>query len=165
MAAMFLAPRLLKLIPAAMVALFFGIGTYFAMAVLNPDLLTITNNRLIIGPISASGMDAFRTAVSQWSHLELFNAKDFLMILVPFLTLAVLLSIDTLKTCVILDVMTQSRHNSNKELMGQGLGNIVSALAGGIPGSGTMGPTLVNLASGGQTRLSSVFAGVFAGLV
>jgi SulP family sulfate permease len=165
MAAMFLAPRFLKLIPAAMVALFFGIGAYFAMAVLNPDLLTITNNRLIIGPISASGMDAFRTAVSQWSHLELFNAKDFLMILVLFLTLAVLLSIDTLKTCVILDVMTQSRHNSNKELMGQGLGNIVSALAGGIPGSGTMGPTLVNLASGGQTRLSSVFAGVFAGVV
>ncbi len=165
MAAMLLAPRLLKLIPAAMVALFFGIGTYFAMAVLNPDLLTITNNRLIIGPISASGMDAFRTAVSQWSHLELFNAKDFLMILVPFLNLAVLLSMDTLKTCVILDVMTQSRHNSNKELMGQGLGNIVSALAGGIPGSGTMGPTLVNLASGGQIRLSSVFAGVFAGVV
>jgi CRP-like cAMP-binding protein len=71
---------LLKFIPAAIVALFFGIGAYFAMAVLNTDLLTITNNRLIIGPISASGMDAFRTTVSQWSHLELFNAKDFLMI-------------------------------------------------------------------------------------
>lgn len=63
------------------------------------------------------------------------------------------------------DVMTQSRHNSNKELMGQGFGNIVSSLVGGIPGSGTTGPTLVNVASGGQTRLSGVFAGVFAGLV
>ncbi len=163
--AMLLAPRFLKLIPAAIVALLFGIGAYFALAVLNPALLTITNNHLIIGPISSSGIDAFRTAMSQWSHLDLFNAKVFTMILVPFLTLAVLLSIDTLKTCVILDVMTQSRHKSNKELMGQGLGNITSALFGGIPGSGTMGPTLVNLASGGQTRLSSVFAGVFAGLV
>jgi SulP family sulfate permease len=66
---------------------------------------------------------------------------------------------------VIIDVMTQSRHDSNKELMGQGLGNIASAIVGGIPGSGTMGPTLVNLASGGQTKLSSVFAGIFAGLV
>ena len=163
--AMLLAARFLKLIPAAIVALLFGIGTYFALAVLNPALFTITNNHLIIGPISSSGIDAFQTAMSQWAHFELFNAKDFTMILVPFLTLAVLLSVDTLKTCVILDVMTQSRHKSNKELMGQGLGNIASALVGGIPGSGTMGPTLVNLASGGQTNLSSVFAGVFAGLV
>ncbi|MEI7636719.1 MAG: SLC26A/SulP transporter family protein [Syntrophus sp. (in: bacteria)] len=164
-AAMLLAPRLLKLIPAAIVALLSGIGTYFALAVVNPELLTITNNPLIIGPISSSGLEAFRTAMSQWAYLDLINAKSLTMILVPFLTLAILLSIDTLKTCVILDVMTQSRHKSNKELMGQGLGNIASALVGGIPGSGTMGPTLVNLASGGQTRLSSVFAGVFAGLV
>ena len=164
-AAMLLAPRFLKLIPAAIVALLFGIGAYFALAFLNPALFTITNNHLIIGPISSSGTDAFQTAMSQWAHFELINANDFAMILVPFLTLAVLLSIDTLKTCVILDVMTQSRHKSNKELMGQGLGNIASALVGGIPGSGTMGPTLVNLASGGQTKLSSVFAGVFAGVV
>ena len=164
-AAMLLAPSVLKLIPAAIVALLFGIGAYFALAVLNPALLTITNNPLIIGPISSSGLEVSQTAMSQWAHLGLMNVRDFTMILVPFLTLAVLLSIDTLKTCVILDVMTQSRHNSNKELMGQGLGNIASALVGGIPGSGTMGPTLVNLASGGQTRWSGVFAGVFAGVV
>ena len=163
--AMLLAPRVLKLIPAAIVALLFGIGAYFALAVLNPALLTITNNPLIIGPISSSGLEASQAAMSQWAHLGLMNVMDFTTILVPFLTLAVLLSIDTLKTCVILDVMTQSRHNSNKELMGQGLGNIASALVGGIPGSGTMGPTLVNLASGGQTRWSGVFAGVFAGVV
>jgi SulP family sulfate permease len=164
-AAMLLAPRVLRLIPAAIVALLFGIGAYFALAVLNPALLTITDNPLIIGPISSSGLEASQTAMSQWAHLGLMNVRDFTMILVPFLTLAVLLSIDTLKTCVILDVMTQSRHNSNKELMGQGLGNIASALVGGIPGSGTMGPTLVNLASGGQTRWSGVFSGVFAGVV
>ncbi|MCX5844082.1 MAG: SulP family inorganic anion transporter, partial [Deltaproteobacteria bacterium] len=164
-AAMLLAPRVLKLIPAAIVALLFGIGAYFALAVLNPALLTITNNPLIIGPISSSGLEVSQTAMSQWAHLGLMNVRDFTMILVPFLTLAVLLSIDTLKTCVILDVMTQSRHNSNKELVGQGLGNIASALVGGIPGSGTMGPTLVNVASGGQTRWSGVFAGVFAGVV
>lgn len=164
-AAMLLAPRVLRLIPAAIVALLFGIGAYFALAVLNPALLTITNNPLIIGPISSSGLEASQAAMGQWAHLGLMNIRDFTMILVPFLTLAVLLSIDTLKTCVILDVMTQSRHNSNKELIGQGLGNIASALVGGIPGSGTMGPTLVNLASGGQTRWSGVFSGVFAGIV
>ncbi len=163
--AMLLAPRFLKLIPAAIVALLSGIGAYFALAISNPALLTLTDNPLIIGHISSSGMEALQTAMNQWTYLGGIDARGLAMLLVPFLTLAVLLSIDTLKTCVILDVITQSRHNSNKELMGQGLGNIASSLAGGIPGSGTMGPTLVNVASGGQTRLSSVFAGVFAGLV
>lgn len=164
-AAMLLAPKVLKLIPAAIVALLFGISTYFALAVFNPALLSLTHNPLIIGPISSSGPEALRTAINQWSYLTLIDARAFTTILIPFLTLAVLLSIDTLKTCVILDVMTQSRHQSNKELIGQGLGNIASALVGGVPGSGTMGPTLVNLASGGQTRLSGIFAGIFAALV
>ncbi|MCX5813896.1 MAG: SLC26A/SulP transporter family protein [Proteobacteria bacterium] len=164
-AAMLLAPRFLKHIPAAIVALLSGICAYFAMAILNPALLRLIDNPLIIGPILSSGSGVFGAAVNQWTHFSAIDVKGFAMLLIPLLTLAVLLSIDTLKTCVILDVMTHSRHNSNKELMGQGLGNIASSLIGGIPGSGTMGPTLVNIASGGHTRLSGVFAGVFAGLV
>jgi SulP family sulfate permease len=83
-------------------------------------------------------------------------------VLVPALTLAVLLSIDTLKTCVVLDALSGSRHNSNKELIGQGLGNLVSTLIGGSPGAGTMGATLVNQASGGTTSMSGVFQGLWA---
>ena len=82
------------------------------------------------------------------------------LIIVPALTLSVLLSIDTLKTCVVLDVLTNKRHNSNRELIGQGLGNMLSFLTGGISGSGTMGPTLVNVASGGRTPRSSIIEGV-----
>ncbi len=78
----------------------------------------------------------------------------------PALTLAVLLSIDTLKTCVVIDAMTCSHHDSNRELVGQGLGNIASSLIGGIPGAGTMGASLINVSSGGTTRLSGVMAGV-----
>jgi SulP family sulfate permease len=78
------------------------------------------------------------------------------------LTLAVLLSIDTLKTAVVLDALTRSRHDSNRELVAQGLGNVASACAGGMPGAGQMGATLVNLASGGQTRVSGVIEGVLA---
>jgi hypothetical protein len=74
------------------------------------------------------------------------------MLVTPALTLAVLLSIDTLKTCVVLDALTRSRHDSNRELIGQGLGNIASAVIGGIPGAGTMGATLVNMSSGASTR-------------
>jgi len=60
-------------------------------------------------------------------------------VFMPALSLAALLSIDTLKTCVVLDAMTKSHHNPNREMIGQGLGNIGSALLGGIPGAGTMG--------------------------
>jgi len=80
----------------------------------------------------------------------------------PALTLAVLLSIDTLKTCVVLDALTHSRHNSNRELIGQGLGNLASGIIGGMPGAGTMGATLVNMSSGAQSRLSGVFEGILA---
>jgi SulP family sulfate permease len=163
--AMLLAPRFLKLIPAAIVALLSGICAYFALAFFSPTLLRLVDNPLIIGPISSSGLGAFGAAVNQWTYFSAIDVKSLAMTVIPLLTLAVLLSIDTLKTCVILDVMTHSRHNSNKELIGQGLGNIASSLIGGIPGSGTMGPTLVNIASGGHTKLSGVFAGVFAGLV
>ena len=82
-------------------------------------------------------------------------------IVVPALTLSVLLSIDTLKTCVVLDVLTRNRHNSNRELIGQGIGNTAAFLAGGIPGAGTMGPTLVNVTSGGRTPRSGAIEGGF----
>ena len=81
--------------------------------------------------------------------------------LMPALTLSVLLSMDTLKTCVVVDALTRTRHNSNRTLLGQGLGNLASALAGGVPGAGMMGATLVSVTSGGQTRLSGILEAVF----
>ncbi|MEI6876696.1 MAG: SulP family inorganic anion transporter, partial [Spirochaetota bacterium] len=82
-------------------------------------------------------------------------------VLVPAATLAVLLSIDTLKTCVVLGVMTGRRNDSNRELVAQGLGNSASALLGGMPGAGTMGATLVNLSSGGRGRTSGLLEAAF----
>ena len=54
------------------------------------------------------------------------------------MALSVLLSIDTLKTCVVLGALTRSRHNSNRELFGQGIANLASFAVGGMPGAGTM---------------------------
>ena len=87
---------------------------------------------------------------------------DLRLILVPTLTLSVLLSIDTLKTGVVLDALTRGRSDSNRELRGQGLANLVSSLTGGVPGAGTMGPTLINVTNGGRTRLSGLVAGGLA---
>jgi SulP family sulfate permease len=80
----------------------------------------------------------------------------------PAITLATLLSIDTLKTCVVLDSITYSRHRSNRELIGQGIANILAGSLGGISGAGTMGPTLINVVSGARTQLSGFLFGIFS---
>jgi SulP family sulfate permease len=120
---------------------------------------------MVIGKISASVSDV--TALIG-NHLGLFTQIDFSKlseVIVPVFTLGVLLSIDTLKTCVVLDALTFSRHNSNKEIIGQGVANISASIACGIPGAGTMGATLVNLNSGGQTKFSGMIVGITALLV
>jgi SulP family sulfate permease len=98
----------------------------------------------------------------RWSSLAGVSLQQLQMLFIPALTLAVLLSIDTLKTCVVLDALTRSRHDSNRELIGQGLGNLASGAIGGIPGAGTMGATLVNMSGGASTRFSGLIEGVLA---
>lgn len=87
---------------------------------------------------------------------------DLPALLMPAPTLAVLLSIDTLKTCVVLDTLTRSGHDSNRELLGQGLGSLTSAAIGGMPGAGQMGATLVNISSGGNSRRSGLIEGALS---
>ena len=77
------------------------------------------------------------------------------------LTLALLGAIDSLLTSVVADNMTKTKHNPNKELVGQGLGNSVAAIFGGLPGAGATIRTVVNINAGGKTRLSGMFAGIF----
>ena len=72
----------------------------------------------------------------------------------PALTIALLGSIDSLLTSLIADSMTRSRHNANRELIGQGIGNMVAGFVGGIPGAGTTPSTVVNIRAGGQTRMA-----------
>ncbi|NAS12482.1 SulP family inorganic anion transporter [Poritiphilus flavus] len=76
------------------------------------------------------------------------------------LTLALLGAIDSLLTSVVADNMTKTKHKPNKELVGQGIGNSVAAVFGGIPGAGATIRTVVNINSGGKTRLSGMIAGV-----
>jgi SulP family sulfate permease len=160
MAVMAMAPMVTKKVPAVILGLFAGIIAYFAMVPFFPGLLELSGNPLIIGPLQTSG--SFLDAVSgrAYSMMQI-DITSLNRILVPALTLSVLLSIDTLKTCVGLDALTRSRHNSNRELIAQGLGNLASFFAGGIPGAGTMGPTLVNVTSGGRTPRSGVIEGIF----
>lgn len=83
-----------------------------------------------------------------------------LTLLIEFsMTLAVLGAIDSLLTSVIADNITKSKHDSNRELIGQGLGNIIAGSFGGLPGAGATMRTLVNVNAGGKTRLSGIIHG------
>ena len=77
-------------------------------------------------------------------------------ILAEAFMLAILGCIDTLLTAVIADSLTRTEHDSNKELIGQGIGNLVSGLCGGLPGAGATMGTVVNIQTGAQTALSGV---------
>ena len=159
-AVMVLAPMLTQKIPAAILGLLAGIVAYFALALFDHDMLRLDGNSLVIGQIETSG--SFLTALSErTTSLITVHLSDISLILVSALTLSVLLSIDTLKTGVVLDALARCRHNSNRALIGQGAANAAAFFVGGIPGAGTMGPTLVNFTSGGRTLWSGVAEGVF----
>ncbi len=158
--AMVYLPRLFRKVPPPIMALLAGVATYFVMAIFHPALLQLTHNPLIIGPVSASVSSLTESIGQTWLTVPMLTIGHITSVIVPVLTLAVLLSIDTLKTCLMLDSLTFNRHNSNKELMGQGYGNMASALVCGIPGAGGTGPTMVNYNSGGSTKLSGFFVGV-----
>jgi len=76
------------------------------------------------------------------------------------LTLSLLGAIDSLLTSVVADNMTKTKHRPNKELVGQGIGNSIAAIFGGIPGAGATIRTVVNINSGGKTKLSGMIAGI-----
>jgi SulP family sulfate permease len=95
--------------------------------------------------------------------LKIFSMSDILS-LAPYVIMAVMLSllgaIDSLLTSLVADNMTKTRHNPNKELIGQGIGNSIAAIFGGLPGAGATIRTVVNIKAGGRTRLSGMISGI-----
>jgi SulP family sulfate permease len=152
-------PRLTRAVPATILGLLAGLLAYFGVAWFRPELLQLTHNKLIIGPVGGGDSGVFAGMTQVWPALAGLRLADLRLLVVPAFTLSVLLSIDTLKTCVVVDSLTRSRHDSNRTLLGQGAGNLVSALVGGMPGAGMMGATLVSVESGGRTRLAGMIEG------
>ena len=159
MSVMLIAPRVTRAAPAAILALAAGVLAYFGLGLFDPALLTLHGNGLVVGTLGGEGPGFMDALDSRWTAVGALRLSDVYVLAVPAIMLAILLSIDTLKTCVVLDALTRSRHDSNRTLVGQGLGNLASALAGGVPGAGTMGATLVNLSSGGRTGWSGLIEG------
>lgn len=100
-----------------------------------------------IGPVDASLPSLI---------MPYFTHEQLGVMLVDGMVLGMLGCIDSMLTSVIADNLTRTEHNSNKELVGQGLGNIVSGFFGGLPGAGATMGTVVNIQAGGRTALSGV---------
>ncbi|WP_235295935.1 SulP family inorganic anion transporter [Portibacter marinus] len=96
----------------------------------------------------------------QWRVFTNFNLGQVTPFIISAISLATLGAIDSLLTSIVADNLTKTKHQPNKELVGQGVGNSIAALFGGIPGAGATIRTVVNINSGGKTRLSGMVAGV-----
>ncbi len=145
-ATVFVLPRFTKAVPSSLVALV----TLTALAVL------LKLDAPAIGEIP-SGLPSLVMPSLDFQRLP--------GLLAAAIQLAFLGAIDSLLTSLVAYNLTRTQHNSNRELVGQGLGNIAAALIGGIPGAGATMRTVVNVEAGGRSRLSGVVHGLFLAAV
>ncbi|MEM9928337.1 MAG: SulP family inorganic anion transporter [Bacteroidota bacterium] len=140
--------RITKAIPSSLVALvLFTLIAYFFIA---PGAIPI------IGEVQ-QGLPPF-----YFGFFSEFTNTGTLMLILKFsFTLAALGAIDSLLTSVVADNLTKTRHDSNQELIGQGIGNMGAAFIAGLPGAGATMRTVINVQSGGKTKISGIVAGVF----
>jgi len=89
-------------------------------------------------------------------QMPTFTASQMVVMFVDAAMLGMLGCIDTLLTAVIADSLTRTEHKSDKELIGQGIGNLISGLCGGLPGAGATMGTVVNIQTGASTALSGI---------
>ena len=132
-------PRLNRVLPAPLIALVVGTSL---------SVLVFSNSGIPrIGDIP-SGLPGL--------HLPQFQLSTLKDILGYSIMLAVLGALDSLLTSLVADNITRTQHDSDRELIGQGIGNLVSGLCGGLPGAGATMRTVINVQSGGKTPISGI---------
>ena len=149
-ALIYLIPRFSKAIPSTLLA-----------------LLILTTVSQVLG-LNVPTIGELPSGLPQL-HVMIPSAEALSRILLAALTLAILGSLDSLLGSVVVDNITGTKHHSNKELVGQGMGNMLSGAFGGLPGAGATMRTLLNIRTGGKTALSGLIhscllVGVLLGL-
>ena len=133
--------RIEKLVPPALIALVVGsVVTYFYL----PEVP-------VIGEVP-KGLPS--------PHLPTWDSHVLMLMLESALVIALLGSIDSLLTSLVCDNMTRTHHDSNRELIGQGIGNMVAGFFGALPGAGATMRSVANIRSGGRTPISGVLMSV-----
>lgn len=157
----FLAPRWVRAVPASVIGLmvgtviYYGIGALGGFAGLGP----------LIGKISTAWPEpkVYLNLLQTWNGRQVWAILPY--ILIPGVMLGLLGSLESLLTCVASDHQTGNRHNSNRELIAQGIGNIVASFFGSIFAAGSVPRTMANFRAGGRTSLSGMMTSVIILLV
>jgi SulP family sulfate permease len=161
LAVIFISDRWFKLLPGAFVGLLSGTILYHLIRFFfEPDRIGST-----IGSID---LRFFPPPITQglFSPASWISVAPFLpAVLVTGILTGLIGSMESLLSAVMADDITGSRHNNNRELLGQGVGNTISGFFGCLPGAGTIPETLDNYRAGGKTRLSSILTPILVLLI
>ncbi len=133
-------PYISKKIPGSLIAVIVGI---LMVKLLNMNVNTIGDLYEISNKLPSL-------------HIPSFTLSDVGAILPNAFTIAILAAIESLLSCVVADSMINSKHRSNMELIAQGIGNVGSALFGGIPATGAIARTAANVKNGGRTPIAGM---------
>jgi SulP family sulfate permease len=120
-----------------------------------PLLALVIASLLAVALPGAEVLGGIPTGMPQWQY-PMIAFADLDTIIVSAAVIGALGSIDSLLTSLAADNVTRTFHDSDKELVGQGIGNVVAGLFGGLPGAGATIRTLTNVKAGGRTPLSGV---------
>ncbi|MCP5181074.1 MAG: SLC26A/SulP transporter family protein [Pseudomonadales bacterium] len=152
--------RFRKGLPASLVGLAVGIVAYQAFASAGLAPAHVDANTLLIGtiPTPFTSLDDLQRMLPALHLPQLLGlpAAALTNAALSGLVLGLLGAIDSLLTSIVADARTRTRHDSRRELIGQGIANIASGLGGGLPGAGATVRTLVNIDAGGKTRRSGM---------
>lgn len=147
-------PKFEKKIPPSLIAVIVGAMMVKFIPGLDEKVFTIGDLYTIpsgLPKIALGGLD--------------FSVDKILAVLPSAFTIAILAGIESLLSCVVADGMIKSKHNSNAELVAQGIGNIASVLFGGIPATGAIARTAANIKNGGRTPIAGMVHAVVLLLV
>ncbi len=143
-------PKLIKKLPGTIAGLLIGTIIFHICTLFNPADIPA---KWLIGELPK--LDSLGLDIS----FDMLESLHWKIIIPSALALSILSSLDTLLTAVIADVTTGERHSANREMVGQGVGQILVSFCGGMAAAGTTGATVVAVNSGGRR-----WVGVFAGL-
>lgn len=160
MATIYLIPKLNKNLPKSLIGLL--VGSFVAYLFSSIDLLrlqfdatsaafTVKDAVAVIGTIPSS---------FQVPHLPYIPMETWQKVIPAGFTISLLGAIETLLASVVADNASNTRHNSNKELVGQGIANFTAPFFGGVAGTGAIVRTMVNIKAGAKTKLSGIIHGV-----
>ena len=138
-------PKLEKRVPPSLIAVLVGSALVAFVPALNDGVYTIGELYTIPKGI----------ALAPFGSMD-FSLQKIISVLPSAFTIAILAGIESLLSCVVADGMIDDKHNSNSELVAQGIGNIASVLFGGIPATGAIARTAANVKNGGRTPVSGM---------